>query len=107
MERSKLFKMSFAEIRNASVQVSECGFFDASVYVNGLEFVQVVEESERYMVFINNPYCEVDENGSAIFTKEHPQQQWVFGYYKSLKRAINMAKSIVINGKYPKPIEVW
>lgn len=108
MDRIKLFKEAFMGMKNVTVNVSDSfGFFDASVYINGIEFIQTIGESGSYMVFINNPYCEVDESGCPIFTKEHPHQQLVFGYYKSLKLAINKAKAIVVNMEYPKPIEVW
>ena len=45
--------------------------------------------------------------GCPIFTKEHPQQQWVFGYYESFNRALNRAVAITKARKYPKPIEIW
>ena len=58
-------------------------------------------------VYINNPGCPVDADGCPVFTKEHPQQQWVFGYYESFKRALNRAMAIVRGYTYPKPIEIW
>lgn len=87
---------------------SDYEYFEGAVFINHIEFVCISKYGgEKYMVYINNPYCEVDNDGCAIFTKDHPQQQWIFGYYESFKRALNKAKSIVEKRKYPKPIEVW
>ncbi len=84
------------------------GFFEGTVYINNLEFITISYMGEKdYMVHINNPGCEVDDDGCPIFTEEHPQQQWVFGYYKSFKRALNKAKAIVEKRTYPKPIQIW
>ena len=84
------------------------GDFNGSAHIDSIEFVAIFGNPiEGYEVYINNPDCEVDENGCAIFTDEHPQQQWIFGRYDSFKRAVNKAVAIVKARKYPKPIEVW
>lgn len=90
------------------IKDQDCGDFDGSAYIDGIEFIAVSgNPAEGYEVYINNPNCEVDGNGCAIFTDEHPQQQWIFGRYNSFKRAVNKAVSIVKARKYPKPVEVW
>lgn len=81
--------------------------FDGSVYLNNVEFISICETQGEYMVFINNPGCPIDEKGCPVFSQEHPNQQMVFGYYKSWKRALNKALSIAKHKKYPKPIEIW
>lgn len=67
----------------------------------------IIATDGKFMVYINNPGCPVDADGCPIFTKEHPQQQWVFGYYESFNRALNRAVAITKARKYPKPIEIW
>lgn len=57
------------------------------------------EEGEK--VYINNPLWGDDEEQHDI-----PEHQWVFGYYKSFKRAINRAKAITLAGRYPKSMEI-
>lgn len=74
--------------------------FDGSVYINHREWVAITATDGKFMVYINNPGC-------PVFTKEHPQQQWVFGYYESFKRALNRAMAIVRGYTYPAPIEIW
>ena len=70
--------------------------FDGTIYVNKIEFLEVyhLEKENTFMVFINNP-------------DGHDEEQWVFGYYKSFKRALNKMASIVEKRSYPKPIEIW
>lgn len=90
------------------IQNQNCGDFYGSAYIDSIEFVAVSgNPAEGYEVYINNPNCEVDEKGCAIFTDEHPQQQWIFARYNSFKLAVNKAVAIVKARKYPKPIEVW
>lgn len=82
--------------------------FGGTAYINHLEFVSIIDiGGGEYMVYINNPGCPVDNDGNPVFSEEHPQQQWVFGYYTSFKRALNKALSIVQKRKYPKPIEIY
>lgn len=85
--------------------------FEGSAYINRREWVTVMDWGEPrepfYAVFINNPFCDTDEKGCPIFTEEHPNVQWVFGYYKSFKRAMNRAIAITKARKYPKPIEIY
>lgn len=82
--------------------------FEGTAYINKREFICVGEwDNGEFTVYINNPYCEVTPDGCAIFTDEHPQQQFIFGRYKSFKRALNKAVAIVKAGKYPKPIEIY
>ena len=81
--------------------------FDGTVYINHLEWVSIIATDGKYMVYVNNPGCPVDADGCPIFSKEHPQQQWVFGYYDSFKRALNRVFSITKKMEYPKPIEKW
>lgn len=82
--------------------------FDGSAYIDNLEFVSVGEwDNGEFTVYVNNPYCDIDANGCPIFTDEHPQQQFIFGRYKSFKRALNKATAIVKAAKYPKPIEIY
>ena len=81
--------------------------FDGSVYINHREWVAITATDGKFMVYINNPGCPVDADGCPVFTKEYPQQQWVFGYYESFKRALNRAMAIVRGYTYPKPIEIW
>lgn len=68
--------------------------FSGTVYINGQEFVCIdqVEES-RFMVYINNPYDD--------------DLQWVFGYYRTFRGALNKAKKITERREYPKPVETW
>lgn len=90
------------------IRNQDCGDFNGSAYIDSIEFVAISGSSaEGYEVYINNPNCDIDETGCAIFTDEHPQQQWIFGRYSSFKRAVNKAVAIVKARKYPKPIEVW
>lgn len=85
-----------------------CDDFNGSAYIDNIEFVAISgNPAEGYEVYINNPYCDVDENGCAIFTDEHPQQQFIFARCDSFKRAVNKAVTIIKTRKYPKPIEVW
>ena len=84
-----------------------CKNFLGTVYINKMEFVNIVEEYGKYMVFVNNPGCTVDEEGIPVFTKEHPQQQWVFGNYIYFQVALNKAVSMTKERKYPKPKLVW
>lgn len=109
MEFSRCFK-GMRGITTLQCEDNESGheFFEGSVYINHIEFLCISKfGEEKYMVHINNPDCEVDDDGCAIFTEEHPQQQWTFGYYKSFKQALNKAKEIVEKRAYPKPIDVW
>ena len=85
----------------------QCTDFDGSAYVDKLEWVSIIATDGKFMVYINNPGCPVDADGCPIFTKEHPQQQWVFGYYESFNRSLNRAVAITKARKYPKPIEIW
>lgn len=85
----------------------QCTDFDGSAYVDKLEWVAIIATDGKFMVYINNPGCPVDADGCQIFTKEHPQQQWVFGYYESFNQALNRAVAITKARKYPKPIEIW
>lgn len=85
----------------------QCTDFGGSAYVDKLEWVAIIATDGKFMVYINNPGCPVDADGCPIFTKEHPQQQWVFGYYESFNRALNRAVAITRARKYPKPIEIW
>ena len=85
----------------------QCTDFGGSAYVDKLEWVAIIATDGKFMVYINNPGCPVDADGCPIFTKGHPQQQWVFGYYESFNRALNRAVSITKARKYPKPIEIW
>ena len=93
----------------AGYPIADSGeFFEGTVYINKREFVCVGEwDNGEFTVYINNPHCEVTSDGCAIFTDEHPQQQFIFGRYKSFKRALNKAVAIVKAGKYPKPIEIY
>ena len=76
--------------------------FDGTVYINHREFISVYEvESGKYMVYINNPLWGDDDEHHDI-----PEHQWVFGYYKSLNRAIYRAKAITLARRYPKPLEI-
>ena len=86
----------------------DCGAFKGSVYIDGIEYIAICGgPKETWDVFINNPNCDIDKKGCAIFTKEYLEQQWVFGKYKSFKRALNRAVAIVKARKYPKPKEIW
>lgn len=85
----------------------QCTDFDGSAYVDKLEWVAIIATDGKFMVYINNPGCPVDADGCPIFTKEHPQQQLVFGYYESFNMALNRAVAITKARKYPKPIEIW
>lgn len=107
------FKKAFNDIPCVTTFESEyiedgiCKDFQGTVYIDKLEFVSIIVENGRYMVYINNPGCDVDDDGSPIFTKEHPQQQWVFGNYVYFKNALNKAVAITKARKYPKPILIW
>ncbi len=105
-DHCKAFREAFAGIRNVTTFETEgteyderLGYnFDGAAYINNTEFVCVSEiEKGLYMVYINNPYGKEDKDG----------EQWVFGYYKHFKTALNKVVKIVTDGKYPKPIEVW
>lgn len=85
-----LFKKAFQGMPN--VTTFETEFVDGGRYH---------DFDDRYMVYINNPLWGYDEEQHDI-----PEHQWVFGYYKSLNRAINRAKAITLAGRYPKPIEI-
>jgi hypothetical protein len=85
----------------------QCTDFGGSAYVDKLEWVAIIATDGKFMVYINNPGCPVDADGCPIFTKEHPQQQLVFGYYESFNMALNRAVAITKARKYPKPIEIW
>lgn len=86
----------------------DCGDFNGRVYIDGIKYIAVCSgPKETWDVFINNPNCDIDKKGCAIFTEEYPEQQWVFGKYKSFKRALNRAVTIVKAHKYPKPKEIW
>ena len=90
------------------IRNQDCGDFNGSAYIDNIEYIAISgNKTEGYEVYINNPNCDIDEKGCAIFTEEHPQQQWIFGRYDSFKRAVNKAVSIVNVRKYPKPIEIW
>ena len=75
--------------------------FDGTVYINHREFISVGDFGDRFMVYINNPLWGDDDEHHDI-----PEHQWVFGYYKSFKHAINRAKAITLAGHYPKPLEI-
>lgn len=109
--RSIEFNRAFRNVPSASTLCDEsCDntYFHGSCYLHKVEFVSIAKDYDsEYMVYINNPHCPVDANGYPIFSEKHPQQQWVFGYYKSWKRALNKALSIATKALYPKPIEVW
>ena len=112
--RCEDFKATFRGLANVTTHATEIDNydgtftdFDGSVYINHLEWLSIAETDGKFMVYINNPGCPVDADGYPVFTKEHPQQQWVFGYYKSFKRALNRAMAIVLCCAYPKPIEIW
>src|SRR5574344_581882 len=112
--RCKDFKAAFKGLANITTHATETihydgSFtdFDGSVYINHREWVSIGETDGKLMVYINNPGCPVDADGCTVFTKEHPQQQWVFGDYESFKRALNRALAIVRGYIYPKPIEIW
>lgn len=109
--RSIEFNCAFRNVPNASTLCDESDdntYFYGSCYLHKVEFVSIAKGyDDEYMVYINNPHCPVDTNGNPIFSEKHPQQQWVFGYYKSWKRALNKALSIALKAFYPKPIEVW
>lgn len=108
------FKAAFYGMPGVSTHASEITLedgtfaeFDGSVYINGLEWVAIYDIGGKFMVYINNPGCPVDADGCPVFTKDHPQQQWVFGYYNSFKWALNRAKAIVRGYTYPEPVEIW
>ena len=110
----KEFKAAFYGMANVSTHATEITLedgtfaeFDGSIYINGREWVAITAFGGKYMVYINNPGCPVDANGCPVFTKDHPQQQWVFGYYNSFKWALNRAMAIVRGYEYPEPIEIW
>lgn len=113
------FRAAFRDMPGVTVWAQETfnndgatSMLDLSAYINKVEFVAIGDwgapGDPEYVVFINNPYCDTDEKGFPIFTDEHPNVQWVFGYYgKSFKRALNRAVAIVKARKYPKPVEVY
>lgn len=116
------FKSAFADMANVTTFATEivaancAGYpiadngelFEGTAYINHREFVCVGEwDNGEFTVYINNPHCEVAPDGSPIFTEEHPQQQFIFGRYKSFSRALNKAIEIVKSSKYPKPIEIY
>ena len=112
--RCKDFNAAFKGLANVTTHATETNHydgtftdFDGSVYINHREWVSIAETDGKFMVYINNPGCPVDADGCPVFTKEHPQQQWVFGYYESFKRALNRAMAIVRGYAYPAPIEIW
>lgn len=73
----------------------EAFFFSGTVYINHYEFVCLAQlEENKYMVYINNP-------------EGHDSEQWIFGYYKSFKRALKKTEEITEKRVYPKPIEIW
>ena len=102
-----LFKKAFIGMPNVTTFETEfCDGeryhdLDGTVYINHRDFISVGDFGGNYMVYINNPLWGYDEEQHDI-----PEHQWVFGYYKSLNRAINRAKAITIAGRYPKPIEI-
>lgn len=113
-ERRKAFKAAFKDMPGVTTFEHElvtydgqCTDFDGSAYVDKLEWVAIIATDGKFMVYINNPGCPVDADGCPIFTKEHPQQQLVFGYYESFNMALNRAVAITKARKYPKPIEIW
>ena len=89
----------------SSLYTPRCKDFNAAF--KGMPGITTHATDGKFMVYINNPGCPVDADGCPVFTKEHPQQQWVFGYYESFRRALNRAMAIVRAGTYPKLIEIW
>lgn len=107
------FRRAFHGMQGVTTFQSECvnedgttHDFEGTVYVDGIEYLNISKGS-NYMLFVNNPFCSVNENGDTVFTAEHPQQQWIFGYYNTLGRALARAHVIVRKRKYPKPILIW
>ena len=102
-----LFKKAFKGMPNVTTFETEFvdgeryHDFDGTVYINQREFISVGDFGDRFMVYINNPLWGYDEEQHDI-----PEHQWVFGYYKSFKRAINKALDITKQGFYPKPMEI-
>lgn len=108
VDANKFFIIEFNNAKDELVAYDgQCTDFGGSAYVDKLEWVAIIATDGKFMVYINNPGCPVDADGCPIFTKEHPQQQWVFGYYESFNRALNRAVAITKARKYPKPIEIW
>lgn len=109
MENVTTFNTEIVSANCAGYPIADSGeLFEGTAYLDKREFVCVGEwDNGEFTVYINNPYCEVTPDGCAIFTDEHPQQQFIFGRYKSFKRALNKAVAIVKVGKYPKPIEIY
>lgn len=108
------FKAAFYGMPSVSTHATEIcredgtfADFDGSVYISNREWVAIADIGGKFKVFINNPGCPFDADGCPVFTKEHPQQQWVFGYYDSFKWALNRAIAIVHGYTYPEPIEIW
>lgn len=112
LKQVRLFKDTIKQANGITTDAYYCGskgIYDShfTIYFNNVEFIKIANwDNNEWMVYINNPFCDCDENGSPIFTEEHPNCQWVFGYYKSLKRALNKAVSIIKKGNYPRPIEI-
>ena len=102
-----LFKKAFRGMPNVTTFETEFADgeryhdFDGTVYINHREFISVGDFGDSYMVYINNPLWGDDNEQHDI-----PEHQWVFGYYKSLNRAINKALAITKQGFYPKPLEI-
>ena len=92
------FKARFNCMRGVTTHESddeEANYFSGTVYINNNEFVCIDQEKEnKYMVYVNNPVG-------------HDGQQWVFGYYKTFRGALNKTAAIVEKREYPKPIDVW
>lgn len=94
LEFSKFFKGRQGVTTHQIEYEGEHCFF-GTAYVNGHEFVCVDQMKENeYMVYINNPV-------------EGDERQWVFGYYKTFRKALRKMSSIVDKRQYPKPIEIW
>ena len=94
LEFAKYFK-GRQGVTTHQIEYEDAHYFSGTAYVDGHEFVCVDQMKEdEYMVYINNPI-------------EGDEKQWVFGYYKTFRRALRKMSSIVDKRKYPEPIEVW
>lgn len=83
------------DVTTHEVEDEDSHYFSGTVYINRYEFVCIDKMDEnKYMVYINNP-------------PGHEGQQWVFGYYKTFGRSLNMMEATVRKREYPNPIDVW
>lgn len=70
LEFAKLFHGKQGVTAHQSENIEQ-HYFSGAIYIKRLEFVCLEQLNENeYMVYINNP-------------TGHPEQQWVFGYYKT------------------------